>query len=132
MTFKSAFAAVLVAATLPLSAVAASNPPAANIPSQQAVRVSTGVTEPVLVKSVPVLISDDHASQQLTASTRFLVKLTVGEDGKVRNINVLQSGSPFYNADVIKALSQFEFKPATLDNQPVAVNMNLHLNVEHK
>lgn len=127
MRFYSAFASLLFAATLPLSAVAATNSPAANTSTKQPVRISTGVTAPVLVKSVPVAFSDFHDTLATSSSTTFQVKLTVDANGKTSNIVVLRSGAPFDNREVIEALSKFEFKPAMLDEMPVASSMRMNL-----
>lgn len=49
--------------------------------------------------------------------------LTLGEDGKVKNINVEQ-GLPFGVTEAVtKGLEQLKFQPATRNGQPIAVKM---------
>jgi hypothetical protein len=57
------------------------------------------------------------------------LSLTVDEKGQPQNIHVVKSFSPFIDARVIDSVSQFHFRPGTIDNQPVAIDLNLTVNV---
>jgi TonB family protein len=56
--------------------------------------------------------------------------MKVGEDGKTKNVEIIKSAYPELDGSVATAVRQFRFRPATLDNQPVATEMTLNLLVQ--
>ncbi len=122
-------AASLLLPSLFLPAVAKASTPVDDATAPTPVRVSTGVTAPVLlgspVLSFPVGLSFDL----IPADAKVMLSLTVDEKGQPQNIHVVKSFSPFIDSRVIDTVSQFHFRPGTIDNQPVAVDLNLTVNV---
>jgi TonB family protein len=57
------------------------------------------------------------------------LSLTVNAKGQPENIQVVKSCSPFVDARVVETVSQFHFRPGTIDNQPTAIDLNLTVNV---
>ena len=60
-----------------------------------------------------------------------IAKLNVDENGNAQNVQVIKSPSPVLDAPVAAAVRQFRFRPATLDNQPVATDLTLTVVVAH-
>ncbi len=122
-------AASLLLPSLFLPAVAKASTPVDDATAPTPVRVSTGVTAPVLlgspVLSFPVGLSFDL----IPADAKVMLSLTVDEKGQPQNIHVVKSFSPFIDSRVIDTVSQFHFRPGTVDNQPTAVDLNLIVNV---
>jgi TonB family protein len=108
----------------------AAAPAAAPKTSTQAVRVSTGVTAPVVVKSAPLAthpLTLDLAAQH---QAEMVVDLTVNEKGEPTNVRVQKSFDPAVDAAVVDAVRQYKFRPGTLDQQPIAVDVALKVQFE--
>jgi TonB family protein len=122
-------AASLLLPSLFLPAVAKASTPVDDATAPTPVRISTGVIAPVLlgspVLSLPVGLSFDL----IPADAQVQLSLTVDEKGEPQNIRVVKSFSPFIDARVLETVSQFHFRPGTIDNQPTAVDLNLTVNV---
>ena len=95
------------------------------------VRVSTGVVAPKLIRSA-YLPSVDAAHEQIAASDRLVVlEMIVDETGKPTNLKVVQSADADLDAKVLNAVSQYQYKPGTLDGQPAAVPVRLEVTLPH-
>lgn len=82
----------------------------------------TGATEPPSLSGAPDVDYPEAARKNGVEGTLKAV-LTLGEDGKVRDI-VIDEGLPHgINEAVTKALQNMHFQPARRDGQPVAVKM---------
>jgi TonB-like protein len=122
-------AASLLLPSLFLPAVAKASTPVDDATAPTPVRVSTGVIAPVLIGS-PVLSLPLGLSYDLVpADAQVQLSLTVDEKGQPQNIHVVKSFSPFIDSRIIDTVSQFHFRPGTIDNQPVAIDLNLTVNV---
>jgi hypothetical protein len=122
-------AASLLLPSLFLPAVAKASTPVDDATAPTPVRVSTGVIAPVLIGS-PVLSLPMGLSYDLVpADAQVQLSLTVDEKGQPQNIHVVKSFSPFIDSRIIDTVSQFHFRPGTIDNQPVAIDLNLTVNV---
>jgi TonB family protein len=121
--------ASLLLPSLLLPAVAKASTPTSDASASTPVRISTGVTAPVLLGS-PVLSLPVGLSLDLVpADAQVELSLTVNAKGEPENIQVVKSYSPFVDARVVDTVSQFHFRPGTVDNQPTAVDVNLTVNV---
>jgi TonB family protein len=121
--------ASLLLPSLFLPAVAKASTPVDDATAPAPVRVSTGVVAPVLLGS-PVLSLPVGLSLDLVpAEAQVELSLTVNAKGEPENIKVVKSYSPFVDARVVDTVSQFHFRPGTVDNQPTAVDVNLTVNV---
>jgi TonB family protein len=65
----------------------------------------------------------------IPADAQVSLSLTINEKGQPENIQVTKSFSRFWDARVIDTVREFHFKPATVDNQPTPVDMNLVVNI---
>jgi hypothetical protein len=93
------------------------------------VRISTGVTAPVLLGSPVMSLPAGLSLDLIPADAQVELSLTVDEKGIPQNIHVVKSFSPFVDSRVIETVSEFHFRPGTIDNQPTAVDLNLTVNV---
>ncbi len=94
------------------------------------VQVSTGVIAPVLIGSPSLKLPASYPSEDFPAGYLLGVTLTVDENGQPQNIRVVNSYDAFLDAYVLNAVRQFRFRPATLDNQTVPVDLTLNVEVE--
>jgi TonB family protein len=122
-------AASLMLSSLFLPAAAKASTPVDDASASTPVRVSTGVTAPVLIGSPVLSLPDGYSFDLIPADARVQLSLTVDEKGEPQNIRVVKSFSPFIDARVVETVSQFHFRPGMVDNQPTAVDLNLTVNV---
>ncbi len=121
--------ASLLLPSLFLPAVAKASTPVDDATAPTPVRVSTGVIAPVLIGSPVLSLPAGFSFDLVPADAQVQLSLTVNAKGEPENIQVVRSFSPFVDARVIETVSQFHFHPGTVDNQPVALDLNLTVNV---
>lgn len=98
-----------------------------NAVSPRDARVSTGVTHPKLIHSVNVSTDGDLISALPNFERIAVVDMIVEEDGKPSDLKISKSLGPIVDKNVLEAVSQFRFKPATLDSQPTAIPLELEV-----
>jgi hypothetical protein len=54
----------------------------------------------------------------------------VDEKGNAHNVKVIKSANPELSARVVSEVQRTQFKPGTLDNKPVPVDMELVVSVQ--
>jgi TonB family protein len=69
-------------------------------------------------------------NSRLLDDSMVVLKLNVDEQGKPEDIQIVNTVNPTLGADVIDAVRQFRWRPAKLDNQPIATDLTLHLLVK--
>jgi hypothetical protein len=122
-------AASLLLPSLFLPAVASASTPVDDATAPTPVRVSTGVIAPVLLGSPVLSLPMGFSFDLVPSDAHVQLSLTVDEKGNPQNIHVVKSFSPFVDSRVIETVSEFHFRPGTIDNQPTAVDLNLTVNV---
>jgi TonB family protein len=93
------------------------------------VRISSGVTTPVLVYSAdvnPHRILPDASGRDRSVT----IGMTVDATGKPTNLKVIKSEDKFTDGGVLSAVSQYRYKPATLDGNPVPAEVTVHFTIE--
>jgi TonB family protein len=65
-------------------------------------------------------------AKQRRLSGILVVQATVGKDGKISNL-VLESGPPVFRDAAFEAVRQWQFKPATLNGQPIEQSTTIKL-----
>ena len=98
--------------------------------STQARPVSTGVTAPTILHTTDIIVPEGLNSRLLDDST-VVLKLNVDEQGKPEDIQVVNQVNPTLGADVVDAVRKFRWRPAKLDNQPIAADLTLNVLVKH-
>ena len=115
--------------SLALPAAAFASTPVDDASAPTPIRVSSGVTEPVLVNSAFLDIPSGYSIDAIPTDAQVSLSLTINEKGQPENIQVTKSFSKFWDARVIDTVREFHFKPATVDNQPTPIDMNLVVNI---
>lgn len=88
-------------------------------------RVGKGVSAPKILHREPPQFSPEarDAHQGGTA----IVSVIIGEDGSVRNVQVVHGAGHGLDAKVAEAVRKWKFQPAMKDGQPVAVMVNVEV-----
>jgi TonB family protein len=128
---RSILAASLLLSPMLYTASAAASQPKTDAPGEtQVLRVSSGVTTPAVLDSANVHIASDANNRLSPVGSKVVLNLWVDARGNVQTVRVVKSVYPDLDAHVVAAARQFHFHPAKLDNQPVAVNMDLVVSVQ--
>lgn len=61
----------------------------------------------------------------------MVLRLSLDKNGNPTSIDVVRSISPSVDAQVVKAVRDFHWRPATLDNQTIPVDVNVNVDVQH-
>jgi TonB family protein len=93
------------------------------------VRVSTGVIGPELLDSANITIPAGYGDQAVPGDGQVALSLTIDEKGHPENIQVTKSLNPLWDARVVDAVRQFRYRPGTVSNSPIPVDMNLTINI---
>jgi TonB family protein len=115
--------------SLALPAAAFASTPVDDATAPTPIRVSSGVTQPVLVNSAFLDIPSGYSIDAIPTDAQVSLSLTINEKGQPENIQVTKSFNKFWDARVIQTVREFHFKPATVDNQPTPIDMNLVVNI---
>ncbi len=120
----------LLLSSLSLPAAAKASTPVDDASAPTPARVSTGVVAPMILDSTLSLsMPAGYTVFDIPADAQVGLTLTVDQSGKPQDIHVVKSLSPFWDARVVEAVSRFHFRPGTIDNQPIPVDMNLTVNI---
>ena len=95
-----------------------------------AIRLSTGVVAPAVLNSGDFTVSADALSGVGTEKPAVVLALRVNEKGMAENVRVVRSVNFKVDSQVLEAVRDFRFKPATLDQQPVPVDLHLTVVVQ--
>jgi hypothetical protein len=113
---------------LPAAANASSASDDATAPTQ-APRVSTGVTAPILLESIGLTVPAGVPAAAIPVDEQVGLSLTVDAKGNPQNIHVVKGINPFWDARIVDAVSRFHYRPGTVDQQAIPVDMNLTVNI---
>ncbi len=98
---------------------------ASQIPNPSVHKMSEG-TPPVLLSKVEPEYSEDARLAKYSGSA--LLSIEIGTDGVPSNIIVIRSLALGLDEKAVKAVSQWRFKPAAIDGEPVAVSAQVEIN----
>ncbi len=110
---------ILLAASSPLT-----SPSAVPAPT---LSVSTGITPAHLIHSVQVQDRSNVAMLPLPAQRKVVVGMTVDASGKPEDLHLLRACDPITGRDVVDAVHQFRFQPATLNGVPTSQQVTLEV-----
>jgi len=88
-------------------------------------RISTGVIAPKLVKAANIVVATTDFNTPDLGSQKMVVSLVVDEKGTPQNVQIVKSVNPDVDARVLAAVRDYHFAPATLDDQPVPIDLSL-------
>jgi TonB family protein len=66
----------------------------------------------------------------IAGDSEVVLTLTVDEQGKAQNIQLVKSTNPVIGERVVDAVQKFRWRPATLDKQPVPLDLTLNVEVQ--
>ena len=94
---------------------------------EQVYKPGNGVTLPAVVKEVKPVYT--KAAMDAGIQGAVTLKVVVKDDGTVGDVQVTQSLDTEHGLDnqAVQAAKQWEFKPGTKDNKPVAVEIALEM-----
>ena len=94
-------------------------------------RVSTGVTAPALVGPISIQLPDGLHQSFVPMDSQVALTLTVDSNGIPQNVKVVKSANPYWDARVVDAVQRSHFRPGTIDNQAIPMDVNLTVVVAH-
>jgi TonB family protein len=92
-------------------------------------RVGGEVKAPVVVRRIS---PNFESVRNVSASGVPIFEVLVSASGEVGDIRVLKSASRKIDAVIIDALKQWQFSPATLYGEPVAVYFVMTVNIDRR
>ena len=95
----------------------------------QPVRVSTGVIAPTLLNSIALQLPEGLPKDAIPVDAQVGVTLTVDEKGEPQDIHVTKGINPFWDARIMDTVRQFHYRPGTIDQKPIPVDMNLTITI---
>lgn len=107
-----------------LTAAAYASPPIGDS-SAPTRHVSTGITPPQLLDSLSLSVPDSNSAASIPEGAQITVTYVIDEKGQPRDIRIVQGYDAIWNARALDAVSKLHYRPATLDNQPIPLGMNL-------
>lgn len=125
---------ILVVASLLSSfalTAAAASPRPTDAPTAATPMVTTGVTEPRLQYAAKIDLPSDATLDDFPNPARMVLKLNLDQTGSPTHVEVVQSLTPALDSRVVKAVRQFRWRPAVLDNQTIPSDVNLVVEVQH-
>ena len=88
-------------------------------------RTSTGITAPQIVDPNSIRVYSTDMPLVAPSEGKVELSLNVDANGRAQDIKVVKSFAPEVDAHVVASVSKAQFRPATLDKQAVACDMNL-------
>lgn len=99
-------------------------PPAAD--ASPGLKIGAGVNSPVVISKVEPKYSPIAKIAKLQGTV--VMRLVIGVDGSVRNVEVLRGIGLGLDEQGVEALLQWKFQSGMKDGQPVAVQANVEMN----
>ncbi len=125
---RAPLTAILLTSLLaPATLFANSTEPAAATPP---VRITTGVIPPVVLNSGNFTVTSDALSGVGIDKPAVVLALKVNEKGYAENVRILRSVNPRVDVQVLDAVRSFRFRPATLDQLAVPIDLELTVMVQ--
>lgn len=113
---------------LPAAASASTSSDDASAPTS-APRVSTGVIAPTLLQTTAINLPEGLPAEAIPVNAQVGLSFVVDEKGRPVNIHVVKGFNPFWDARVVEAVSRFYYRPGSIDEKPIPVDMNLTVNI---
>jgi TonB family protein len=88
---------------------------------------AVSASQPAIDASAPT----DTFREKIPNDAELVLTLSVDEKGNPQNIQVVSPIDKFLDARVVDAVRQFRFTPATLDNQPIPIDMTMDVVLQH-
>jgi TonB family protein len=92
-------------------------------------RISSGVTFPKVIETAELIESSDWHWTPAESQRLAVVKVLVDKNGQPSQVSMIQSLGAGMDGDVLAAVKHYRFQPATLDRQPVPVEVHLTVRI---
>jgi TonB family protein len=125
---RTSLAIILLSSFLAPAAVHAATTDAT--PSGTAIHISTGVIGPAVINSSRFSVTPDALAGVNEDKPSVVLALRVNEKGLPENVRIVHAVSPRIDEQVLDAVRDFRFTPATLDKQAVPVDLHLTVVVQ--
>ncbi len=122
-------AGLLLSPMLLTSAAVASSPKTDATVATQNRRITTGVSTPEMIDPNSIHVSIADLGHFVPSEGQVVLSLKVDEKGNASHVQVVRPLTPEVNARLVSEVSKAHFRPAKLDNEAVAVDMNLVITV---
>jgi TonB family protein len=110
-----------------MSSAAAAAADTTTVPNSGAGRISTGVVKPKLIRTVPLEAGSASAKGLTSGPVEAVVSLTVDKTGKTENLKIEKSAGAELDREILAAVSQYQYRPATVSGEPTAIPLYLHV-----
>jgi TonB family protein len=90
-------------------------------------RISTGVVGPKLIHTVDIIGDDEWTARIPTIDRKVVVNMLVDAKGTPSDLKIVESVGEEMDKHVLAAVSQYRFKPGTLNHEPTTVPLNLEI-----
>lgn len=134
-TVLTSTAIILLSAALSSAAVAVVIEPqspaqnaAQDSPYGPVYKVGKDVTAPVVLKSVEAKFPKSGHDTPKGFRAIVLLHLVVDKEGLPQDVKISRSYNADFDAEAVKAVQQYRFKPAMKDGKPVAVEIIIEIN----
>jgi TonB family protein len=84
---------------------------------------------PIVTRAVEVDLTEPELAEQPRV-TNVAIHATVDAYGYPRNLSVAQSAGAAVDRKALEAISQYRFKPATMDNRPIDAAVTIAIKIE--
>ena len=125
---RAPIAVILLTSLLAPAAVYASASEATA--SASPIRITTGVIPPAVLNSANFSVTSDALAGVGLDKPSVVLALKVNEKGFAEDVRVVRSVNPKVDLQVLSAVRDFRFRPASLDQQPVPVDLELTVVVQ--
>lgn len=125
---RAPLAAILVTSFLAPAAVYANS--TESVAATTPMRITTGVVPPAVLNSGNFTVTSDALAGVGIDKPAVVLALKVNEKGYAENVRVVRSVNPKVDMQVLEAVRNYRFRPATLDRQPVPINLELTVMVQ--
>jgi TonB family protein len=90
-------------------------------------RISTGVVKPKLIRTVAIRQDTVSVFSLGRIMRSAAVSMIVDENGKPTDLKMLMTAGAGLDANILEAVSQYRFLPATVSGQKIAMPLNLYI-----
>jgi TonB family protein len=90
-------------------------------------KVGKDVTAPVVLKSVEAKFPKSGHDAKMGFHAIVIVRLVVDAEGSPRDVQISRSYNADFDAEAVKAVQQYRFKPAMKDGKPVSVAISIEV-----
>ena len=119
-------AASIMLSSMLIPAVANASPSTDDVTAPTAnLRVSTGVVAPTLTQSLNIPVPDGIAQTFIPANAEVGLSFTVDSAGKASDVKITKPTNSYWDARVVEAIQNSHFRPGTIDNEPIPMDVNL-------